>query len=260
MPLQDEGEVLQVSARSLVVQTAIGAVFLAIGIWIVSVAVWRSEPWFIWVWASIWFLGSTAFLVSGLWGLCVSRPRFARLGEDGLQLYRQHAPVVPWSQILEARLGPRKMEHSEGTTYLFRHPLILRLRDRTGFPESGWLKRSYPMAPLPDGSLDWMIPLDGCPGDERDFLAKIQERLRPAQSSHRADASILPVFGMERLDRPKKPQIATALFALVFVAFGLFFAWKGMDAYQHGTASLEWPVAKGTITESVFHGSKTIRN
>jgi hypothetical protein len=195
-------------------------------------------------------------LIFGLWGLCVSRPRFARLGEDGLQLYRQHAPTVPWSQILEARLGPKKIEASRGTKFLFRHPLILRLRDRTGFPESGWLKRSYSMAPLPEGSLEWMIPLDGCPGDERDFLAKIQERLRTAQPSPQADTPILPVFGMERLDRPQKPSIVTPFFAILFVGYGLFFAWKGLDAYHRGLASLEWPVTKGTITESAFRRSK----
>ena len=260
MPLNDEGEVLFVSRRSLLIPTIIGAVFLAIGFWAVRTMAAKGGGWFMWVWGTFWFLGSGAALLSGLWGLLVSRPRFARLGDDGLQLFRQHAPVIPWSQILEARLGPKKMKDHDGTTHTFRHPLILRLRDRSGFPTSGLKSLSFPMARLPDGTLDWMVPLDGCPSDERDFLAKIQARLHPGTplpATSAAPEPILPILGTRRLDRPHKPLVVTPIFSLLFVGFGLFFAAKGLEANHQGADSLAWPTTQGTVTESkLWHGSK----
>ncbi|NDC75821.1 DUF3592 domain-containing protein, partial [bacterium] len=253
MPLHDEGEVLFVSRRSLLIPTIIGAVFLAIGFWAVRTMAAKGGGWFMWVWGSIWFLGSGAALLSGLWGLLVSRPRFARLGDDGLQLYGPRAPILPWTQILEARLGPKKMKDHDGTTYVFRHPLILRLRDRSGFPTKGLKSHAFPMSPLPDGTLDWMVPLDGCPCDERDLLAKVQARLHPGTplpATSAAPEPILPILGTRRLDRPHKPSVVTPIFALLFVGFGLFFAAKGVEADRKGADSLGWPTAKGTITQS----------
>ncbi|MEO0055448.1 MAG: hypothetical protein RLZZ50_1395 [Verrucomicrobiota bacterium] len=253
MPLNDEGEVLFVSRRSLLTPTIIGAVFLAIGFWAVRTMAAKGGGWFMWVWGTFWFLGSGAALLSGLWGLLVSRPRFARLGDDGLQLYGPRAPILPWTQILEARLGPKTTKESDGSThYAFRHPLILRLRDRAGFPTRGLKSHAFPMSPLPDGTLDWMVPLDGCPCDERDLLAKLHARLRPCQTPPAVTAPepILPILGTRRLDRPHKPSVVTPIFALLFVGFGLFFAAKGVDAHRKGSDSLAWPTAKGTITQS----------
>ncbi len=253
MPLHDESEVLLVSRRSLAVPTAIGAVFLIVGVWAVRTMAAKGDTWFMWIWGTIWFLGSGAALLSGLWGLLVSRPRFARLGDEGLQLYRQHAPVIAWTQLVEARLGPKTMKDSDGsTTHVFRHPLILRLRDRSGFPTRGLKSRAFPMQPLPDGTLDWMVPLDGCPCEERDFLAKIQARLHPGAPLPQTTITepILPVLGVHRLDRPHAPAVTTPVFALLFVGFGLFFAWKGAESERRGAASLAWPTAKGTITQS----------
>ena len=261
MPLHDEGEVLFVSRRSLLPPTIIGAVFLAIGFWALRTMAAKGGGWFMWVWGSIWFLGSGAALLSGLWGLLVSRPRFARLGDDGLQLFRQHAPVLPWTQILEARLGPKTTKQSDGSTnYAFRHPLILRLRDRSGFPTKGLKSHAFPMSPLPDGTLDWMVPLDGCPCEERDLLAKLQARLHPGTplpATSAAPEPILPILGTRRLDRPHKPSVVTPIFALLFVGFGLFFAAKGLEANHQGADSLAWPTTQGTVTESkLWHGSK----
>jgi hypothetical protein len=178
MPLEDEGEILFVSRGSLLLRIFIGAVLLVIGVWVVRKVTAQEEDPFIWIWASVWFLGGGAALVSGLWGLLVSRPRFARLGDDGLQFCRWRAPLVPWSQILEARLGPKKTQDSEGSHYTFRHPLILRLRDRSGFPDRGLRRHAFPMAPLLDGTLEWTVTLDSCPCDERELLDRINARLR----------------------------------------------------------------------------------
>lgn len=258
MTLHGEGEVLYVSKKSLLLQTCVGAVFFACGVFVVVVASERAETWFVWVWGSFWLLISGAITINGLWGLTVSHPRFARLGDDGLQLYRQHAPVVPWTQILQARLGPKKMEDSKGRRYAFRHPLILRLRDRSAFPTSGLRGRAFPMATLPDGTMDWMVPLDGCPCDEHDLVSKIQERIQAINPTFQAAPEpAFPVLGIHRLDRPPKPSAIVPLFAILFIGFGLFFAWKGAEAHQRGTASLAWPTAKGTIKDAnLYHQRK----
>lgn len=252
MPLHEESEVLLVSRRNLAVPTAIGAVFLIVGVWAVRTMAAKGDTWFMWIWGSIWFLGSGAALLSGLWGLLVSRPRFARLGDDGIQFYRERGTVVPWSQIIEARLGPKKTRDAEGTNYVFRHPLILRLRDRSSFPARSMFHHDFALQPLPDGTLDWMVPLDGCPCEERDFLAKIQARLHPGAPLPQTTITepILPVLGVHRLDRPHAPAVVKPIFALLFVGFGLFFAWKGAESERRGAASLAWPTAKGTITQS----------
>ena len=252
MPLRDEGEFLFVSRRSLLLPTAIGAVFLVIGVWAVRAMAAKEDTWFMWIWGSIWFLGSGAALLSGLWGLLVSRPRFARLGDDGLQFYRERGTVVPWSHIIEARLGPKKTRDARGTNYAFRHPIILRLRDRSSFPARSMFHHAFALQPLPDGTFDWMVPLDGCPCKERDFLAKIHARLHPGAPLPQTSISesILPVFGVHRLDRPHTPAVVTPIFALLFVGFGLFIAWKGAESKRLGAASLAWPTAKGTITQS----------
>ncbi len=261
MPFREDGEILFVSRRSLLLPTVIGAVFLAVGVWAARVMVAQGDTWALWIWGSFWFLGSGAALLSGLWGLLVSRPRFARLGDDGLQLYRERGALVPWSHILEARLGPKKTRDAEGTHYAFSHPLILRLRDSSCLPAKSIFHHAFALHPLPDGTQDWMVALDGCPCDERDFLAKIQARLHPGTPLPQTSAPepILPVLGVHRLDRPPRPSLVAPLFSSLFIAFGLFFAAKGFEAHRQGVASLTWPVAKATITESRLEsgGKKT---
>lgn len=262
MALHSEGEALYISKKSLLLETCIGVVLFACGVFVVGIASERVETWFVWVWGSFWLLISGAITINGLWGLTVSPPRFARLGDDGLQLYREHAPVVPWTQILDAKLGPKKMEDStrwrKGRRYLFRHPLILRLRDRSAFPTSGLLSRSFPMTTLPDGTMDWMVPLDGCPCNEQDLVSKIQERIQAINPTFQpAPEPTFPVLDTRRLDRPPKPSAMAPLFAILFIGPGLFFAWKGVEAHQRGTASLAWPTAKGTIKDAnLYHQRK----
>lgn len=252
----NDEELLYVPQKSLLLQTGVGALFFTSGVFVVNFAFGRAETWFVWVWGSFWLLISGTITVTGLWGLFVSRPRFARLGQEGLELYRQHAPIVPWSQILDARLGPKKMSDGRENKYVFRHPLILQLKDRTGFPNKGIWRRAFPMGSLPDGTLEWMVPLDGCPCDEQEFLEGILSRLGKTEPTNMASHQIKPILGVERLDRPSKPKVAGAISAVVFIGFGLFFAWKGAEAHQQGTASLDWPIAKGNIKDANHYRSR----
>ncbi len=241
-----EDEVVPVSIRSLLLTTMVCAVLVLMGIWVVRFMASENAGFFIWIWGSVWFLLAGVGLFAGLWGLLVSRPRFARLGEDGLQFYQTGAPAVAWSGILGVRLGSKTIHRDNGTTLLSRHPVVLRLRDLSGQLENELRPRSA-VSRLPDGTLEWRVFLGECSCPESDLVAKIQARVDPETIQ---SATEWPEPVPKAPDRPRPPRRLVALLVCApFVASGLHIALEAAKAYPRCVDSIHWPVVKGTITE-----------
>jgi hypothetical protein len=171
------GEVLRTSRRQALIPPGIGVVFLGIGLWAVP-AIWTNgDRTLAWFWGSFWFLGSGAAVVNGLVGLR-KPPVNAVLSTDGLALPFMRVTQIPWPHILDVRLAPKKLTGSEGTHYVFKEPLILRLRDLAPLQTGKAARRTQGMtAPLEDGTVEFMVQTQSCPLPANVLPARIQSRL-----------------------------------------------------------------------------------
>ncbi len=247
MSLIPEDEVLQTPRRNAFTLFILSVVLIGIGLWGVT-KLGKADWIFAWVWGSLWFLGGGAGFVNGIRGL-INPPVYAKLSADGLALPSLRIRHIVWSDILDARLAPKTITNNEGTHYLFKEPIILRLRDDTALKSGAaalWTKGIT--APLDDGTVEVMLETQSCPLSSNILLARIQSRLlgEPVPVLPVGDVSAA-TFGGLPLQQVVKKSKSTAVFAGVFAMFGLCFAGLGVRCVVHAHASLEWPATEGHV-------------
>ncbi len=253
MALLPQGEILRTPRQNALVPLIVGVVFIAIGVGVYHLAKAKSFDWFLYVWFTFWFIGSGAALVSGIHGL-LKPPIYAILTEGGLSLPKWRVERIPWSHILDVRLAPKKQTDSEGTHYVFKEPLVLRLRDSAPLETTQAARWTQGLtARLPDGSVEWMIETQSCPLPANVFLARIQSRLLGEP------VPVLPkiveedaTFGGKPLNPPLSRyksamnQVSVWTCVLVGAALLLF----GAKTWKRGHDALHWDRASATSTSA----------
>jgi hypothetical protein len=251
MGLLPEGEVLRATRLNSWVGLAVGGTFVAIGCKFMG----NADVLF----KSLWIGMSGVVAVACLWQL-LKPGIFAIICEDGIRFPSLRSPLISWTDILEARLGPKKTTQGNTTTYTLREPVILRLRNAAvleGGSSPRWL-RGGTTAAMPDGSVEWMFPSDGCPIETTVLLDRIQTRLNPTRAPVPTPEPVAPTFGGKPLSTPsKKAGALLYLGASLFLAFGLFFAGKGVSSLLQAHASRDWPSTQAEVLSSKVEVSTT---
>jgi hypothetical protein len=255
-------EVLTTPARNALLPLVIGAVFTGIGLWSVS-ALWsQGEQTFAWVWGSFWLLISGAVAVNGIQGL-LNPPRYAILSAEGVAFPFLRVTLIPWSHILDARLAPKKITDAEGTHYVFKEPLILRLRDLVPLqngPAARWTQGMT--APLDDGTVEFMVQTQSCPLPANVFLARIQSRLLGEP------VPVLPVmaapdatFGGRPLNPPpsRLRSSMNRIGSLIACLIGAALILHGAKEWKRGHDALRWERASAVLKHADVTGKSRKR-
>jgi hypothetical protein len=263
MGLLPEGEILRTARRYSLILITVGALFLIVGIWAARTMHTRGDAGvFLYLWSSIWFLGTGAALYSGLSGW-FKPPVYAILNETGIAFPTLRVPCVPWSHILSARLAPKTITDSEGTTHVFTAPLILHLRDLGPLADGAaarWTQGQT--AALPDGTIEWMIQTHTCPLPASEFLARIQTRLDPARAP---DLQPAATFGGQPLNPPAAPKSFLRRFhpgGIISVITGVFVLSAAYNSWSIAQQGKTWRKTSATVesAEVVRHVSKRRHN
>lgn len=248
MGLLPEGDVLHTSRRYSLLIVTIGALFLSVGLWATDTMRTRGDAGvFLYIWGTIWFLGTAAALYSGLSGL-VKPPVFAILDDKGIAFPSLRVPCVPWSQILSARLAPKIIKDSEGTTHSFTAPIILHLRAPGPLSEGAaarWTQGHT--ATLSDGTIEWMIQTQTCPLPATEFLARIQARLDPTRAP---DLQPADTFGGQLLNPTGASKSFLRRFgpaALICVIVGVLVLSAAYHSWSVGQQGKTWRKTTATI-------------
>lgn len=247
MGLLPEGEVLHCSRRYSLILLVVGALFLAVGLWATGTMRSRGDAGvFLYLWGSLWFLGTGAALYSGISGF-IKPQVFAILDDKGIAFPTLRVPCVPWSHILSARLAPKTMKDSEGTVHVFTAPLILHLRDLGPLADGAaarWTQGHT--ARLLDGTVEWMIQTHTCPLPASEFLARIQTRLDPARAPDLQPAATL---GGQALNPSAAPKsfLRRAGFGVISVIVSVFVLSAAYNSWSIAQQGKTWRKTSATI-------------
>jgi hypothetical protein len=256
-------EVLHTPRHNALVVLLIGSVFLGVGLSAVA-AMWNGgERVFVWIWGSLWFLGSGAALLNGLMGL-LKPPVYAVLSADGLALPFLRVTRIPWSHILDARLAPKKMTDGEGTRHVFKEPLILRLCDLASLQTGKAARWTRGMtAPLDDGTVEFMVQTQSCPLPANVFLARIQSRLLGEP------VPVMPVmtapgdtFGGRPLNPPpsRTRSSMNRIGSLIACLIGAALILHGAKKWKRGHDALRWEHATAVLKHADVAEDSTRRH
>jgi Protein of unknown function (DUF3592) len=240
MGLLPDGEVLRTPRRNALAPLLIGLVFAGVGVWVMRIMSAKGDAGaFMYIWGSIWFLGSGAAILSGLRGL-FSPPIFATLTHEGVSFPQQHLRLIPWRDLAAVRLGLRTVTRNRKTHTSFRTPLILTVRD-AGILKGDWkgFQFTHHGHALDDGTAELLLKTDGCPLTNEALITRLSERIGTLPDLRPADPETATLGGV-KLNQPARHGWGSYAAAAVFLAFGLAFTGIGVTKLIQAHDSQHW--------------------